>query len=396
VSTRTASLQEAAEQQRIAAGAEAATIPWYIWCSVAAVTSALVGGQWDIAWHRSIGRDTFWTPPHVAIYLCGVLSGLACGFLILSTTLRASPEERGVSVRIWGLRGPLGAFVSAWGGATMLVSAPFDDWWHGAYGLDVKILSPPHVVLAIGVIAVQLGTLMLVLGRMNRARGAQREKLLALFLYLGGAMLASLLVVSMEYTDRVMMHSALFYRAVCLSAPVILAAIARASGYRWASTIVAAVYSAFMLALLWIFPLVPAEPKLGPVYQQVTHLIPPGFPLLILVPAVLLDLLWARSRHWKLWALAPVAGSLFLAACAAVQWPFAVFLLSPASRNYLFGTHYLDYNRPPYSYAAKNLFIPIDSTSAHFWMGMAVALAASIATVALGLGSGNWMRRLRR
>jgi hypothetical protein len=21
-------------------------------------------------WHRSIGHDTFWTPPHIAIYLC--------------------------------------------------------------------------------------------------------------------------------------------------------------------------------------------------------------------------------------------------------------------------------------------------------------------------------------
>ncbi len=28
----------------------------------------------------------------------------------------------------------------------MITSAPFDDWWHNAYGLDVKILSPPHVV----------------------------------------------------------------------------------------------------------------------------------------------------------------------------------------------------------------------------------------------------------
>ena len=34
-------------------------------------------------------------------------------------------------------------------------SAPLDDWWHRAYGLDVKILSPPHMVLAAGMMAVQ-------------------------------------------------------------------------------------------------------------------------------------------------------------------------------------------------------------------------------------------------
>jgi len=32
----------------------------------------------------------------------------------------------------------------------MLTSAPFDNWWHNAYGLDVKIVSLPHSILALG------------------------------------------------------------------------------------------------------------------------------------------------------------------------------------------------------------------------------------------------------
>ena len=32
----------------------------------------------------------------------------------------------------------------------MITSAPFDNWWHEAYGLDVKIVSPPHTLLAMG------------------------------------------------------------------------------------------------------------------------------------------------------------------------------------------------------------------------------------------------------
>src|SRR5512132_697648 len=144
-------------------------VPWYLWCAALAVTSAYVGGYWDISWHRSIGRDTFWSAPHIAIYACGVLAGISSAYLIFSTTFRALSTLRDVSVRIWGLRGPLGAFISAWGGVAMLVSAPFDDWWHSAYGLDVRIISPPHMVLAAGFFGINFGTVMLMLAFVNRA-----------------------------------------------------------------------------------------------------------------------------------------------------------------------------------------------------------------------------------
>src|ERR1700747_2243020 len=82
-------------------------VPWYVWCSVLAVSSAMIGGQWDISWHRSIGRDTFWTPAHMAIYLCGVLAGVACGYLIFSTTFHGSAESRAGAVHVLGFSGPL-------------------------------------------------------------------------------------------------------------------------------------------------------------------------------------------------------------------------------------------------------------------------------------------------
>src|SRR5437588_7257752 len=125
-------------------------VPWYLWACLIGVTSAMLGGQWDISWHRSIGRDTFWTLPHIFIHLCGIIAGISSAYLILATTFGKLPEIQKASVRMWGFRGPLGAFIMAWGGVAMLTSAPFDDWWHNAYGLDVKILSPPHVVLALG------------------------------------------------------------------------------------------------------------------------------------------------------------------------------------------------------------------------------------------------------
>src|SRR3954470_22752325 len=88
-------------------------VPWYLWCAALAVTSAYIGGYWDISWHRSIGRDSFWSAPHIAIYACGVLAGLASAYLIFATTFASpradsstapsdAPDPRS-AVRIWGL-----------------------------------------------------------------------------------------------------------------------------------------------------------------------------------------------------------------------------------------------------------------------------------------------------
>jgi hypothetical protein len=77
-----------------------ARVPWYLWCAALAVTSACVGGYWDISWHRSIGRDTFWSAPHLAIYACGILAGISSGYLILTTTFGRGGSVQDVSVRM--------------------------------------------------------------------------------------------------------------------------------------------------------------------------------------------------------------------------------------------------------------------------------------------------------
>jgi hypothetical protein len=377
----------------------AAVAPWYLWLAVLSVTSAMIGGHWDISWHRSIGRDTFLTPAHVAIYLCGVLSGISCGYLILSTTFGKSPSAlalRAASVNIWGFRGPLGAFIAAWGGFAMLASAPFDDWWHNAYGLDVKILSPPHVVLSLGIVTVEIGALILILGRMNRSADDARRKLERLFLYVAGMIVVAMLVVSLEYQGRVLQHSAMFYRVISMLIPLAIAMASKATGNRWAATVSTGVYTVLLLGLLWILPLFPAEPKLGPVYYQVTHFVPSGFPILILVPAIVLDWLWARTTGWGAWRQALVSGVVFLGVLLAVQWPFATFLQSPGARNWFFGSMYFDYMTPPTSYQRRYAFFSLEPTAAAFWKQMAIALVSAILSTRLGLAAGNWMRKVQR
>ena len=97
----------------------AAAVPWYVWSSALAVTSTTVGLYWDISWHMGIGRDTFWTPAHLAIQFGAVLTGLCCAYLILHTTFWSDAAAREHTVQIWGFRGPLGAFIAAWGGFCM-------------------------------------------------------------------------------------------------------------------------------------------------------------------------------------------------------------------------------------------------------------------------------------
>jgi hypothetical protein len=377
--------------------ARTATAPWYIWFAVLSVTSAMVGTEWDISWHRSIGRDTFWTPAHIAIYLCGVLSGISCGYLILATTFGKSAEARALreaSVNIWGFRGPLGAFIAAWGGFAMLTSAPFDDWWHSAYGLDVKILSPPHMVLALGIYTVQFGALILILGQMNRAKGEQRRFLEKLFLYVAGMLVVALLVVSLEYTGRVVQHTGIFYRVVCMLVPTVLALASRATGHRWAATIAAGVYTALVLGLLWILPLFPAEPKLGPVYYPVTHFVPNGFPLLVLIPAMVLDWHWSHTKHWGAWKQALVSGAIFFVVFLAVQWPFAIFLQSEWARNWIFGSAYFDYFTPATSLQRRYLFVgePVRVLARELGLGLLFAVLCT----RLGISRGDWMRRVQR
>jgi hypothetical protein len=374
-----------------------AKIPWYLWCSALAVTSASIGGRWDVSWHQSIGRDTFWTPAHIAIYLCGVLAGIACGYLILKATFQRPTELVATSVQVMGLSGPLGAFLAAWGGLAMLTSAPFDNWWHSAYGLDVKIVSPPHTLLILGDVAIEAGALLLVMSALNRAEGQPIlfSRLRRLVLYLSSVLLMSVMFFCMEYTRDVQLHTSLPYIALSIGVPVCLAATSRASRYRWAATSIAALYTASVIGFILILPLFPAEPKLGPVYQPVTHFVPPQFPLLLLVPAILLDLLWTRVGSFgKEWA-AVLSGPLFVFSLLAVEWPFASFLMTPASNNRFFATGSHTFFVPSWAPVVLRQFVRNEQPLA-LVKSLEISTVCAAISVWLGLTVGDWMRKIQR
>jgi hypothetical protein len=124
-------------------------------------------------------------------------------------------------------------------------------------------------------------------------------------------------------------------------------------------------------------------------------LVPLHFPLLLIVPAIVMDLLWRKTGEWGRWKLAAVTGPVFVLSFLAVQWPFASFLMSPAARNRIFGMGYFAYFDP-----ANFLYDPYkfngDETVGQFWKFIVMALVFSVLTARLGLAWGDWMRRMRR
>jgi hypothetical protein len=386
------------------ARSSASTVPWYIWTGTIAVTCASIGGAWDVSWHRSIGRDSFWTPAHLMIQACGVLAAVIGLWLVLNATFGKSEKAhvlRAESVDIFGLYAPLGVFVAAWGGIAMLTSAPFDNWWHNAYGLDVKIISPPHTLLILGIRSVSVGVMLLILAAMNRAAetanptAAGFTTLQRLFLYLGGLAVGGQMFFLQEDTWDVVLHRSTGYIAMGIALPILFATLYQASRFRWTATTTAAIYMGVVVAEILIFPLFPATPKLGPVFYQVTHLVPAKFPILLIFPALALDLFWQRAKTWKPWQMAVVSGILFVAILVAVEWPFAKFLMSPLAENRFFGSGYFDYNTPANSYERTHRFFEPEYGIV-LAKGLMIAVVCAMGSTWIGLRFGRWMRGVQR
>ena len=371
-------------------------IPWYLWCGALAITSSTVGLWWDISWHQSIGRDTFWTPAHMAIYGCGVLVGIICGYLVLATTFGHRADLRATSVQVLGFRAPLGVFLAVWGGTAMLTAAPFDNWWHAAYGLDASIVTPPHTFLFLGMRFVTFGIITLILAALNRAAASgagSTAGLRTLLLYAGGLLVMDQMLLLIPFLSRNQMHSAHGYVLCCVLVLPVLVLLRVISGYRWAATATTGVYTTIVLLLVWILPLFPAVPRLGPVYTNVTHMVPPAFPTLLLPAAFALDLLLTRAAKLPKALLALASGLLFTTVLVACQWPFANFLMSPRSNNWIFATDAAPFAARPRDH------LPIFSNPQHGFallhgLGEAALLSAVGAWIAFQLG--QWLRGVQR
>ncbi len=378
----------------------ATVAPWYFKLLVFGAACIPIGALWDISWHSAIGRDTFWTPAHIVTYMGGLIPGLLCGWLALKTHFWGTEAERAAGVSFWGFRAPLGAWVAIWGCFTMLLSAPFDDWWHNTYGLDVEILSPPHAVLALGMFHVALGVLLLMLSFQNRSGTTEGQ---VLFILTGGIMLLMAAIFLTEKSFPNQHRTAEFYKACAVPYPLYLVTLARASKLRWPATTAAAVYMAGLMLVIWILPLFPAEPKLAPIYNPVDHMVPPAFPLLLVVPAFAIDLMvrfLGQKSGWLRDTLLAIALAIaFLALFVPTQWWFSKFMLSPAADNWFFAAgDWVPYSSKPGPWIME--YWDIEPGSRGYdpltWKQLGRAAFNAFITARIGLAFGAWMSRVKR
>ena len=113
--------------------------------------AAMWGVYFDTSWHRTLSRDSFWSPPHTFIYGGGLVVWLAAILAIVLTSRGRLTDLGGPVGRVGPLVLPFGFTVTAVGVFIVVgISAPMDAWWHGVFGKDVLIWSPPHLVAVLG------------------------------------------------------------------------------------------------------------------------------------------------------------------------------------------------------------------------------------------------------
>src|SRR5438132_1359547 len=218
--------------------------------AVAIVSGAagMVGVYLDTAWHRTVGRDSFFIPPHVFIY-CGGLGVLGAALAsVARATLGRAEDFGGPILRLRRLRLPLGFAVTALGIFVIMAAAPVDAWWHNTFGKDVLIWSPPHLQLHLGAGIAALGLLFAVAAQ--RGRGALARP------WLWRCAILAILVDLVHRGHFVLAHYTMLPHArtpdlypflVALLAPVVLVAAARAVA-PWAPTLACLLF----LVVAWL------------------------------------------------------------------------------------------------------------------------------------------------
>jgi hypothetical protein len=284
----------------------------------------------------------------------------------------------------------------------MLTSAPFDNWWHDAYGVDVKILSPPHTVLAVGMWGIVLGALMLVLREQNLAPADQPAPGRILYIYAAGVLIVMASVFLTEYSWPNQQRTGRFYVASAATFPFYLLWLARGSKFRWGATLIALTYMAISLLMSWVLPLFPGQPRLGPIYNPVRHFVALPFPLLLVVPAFGMDLIRLWLGHGRGWRrdllIAVLSGVVFTALFLATQWFFSAFLISHSADNWFFvASNHWGYREGPgdWHYRFWSETYPKYNPPLTI-KGLLLALGLAVAVSRLGLGRGNWMSKVKR
>jgi hypothetical protein len=149
------------------------------WVVLLGTLITTLGISWDVQWHKTVGPDTFFTLPHLALYSGSALAGIASLVMVLMATSaqRAGhPMPRtvgGPPIRLFGgtFTAPFGYLISGVGAALFLLYGLADLWWHSIYGFDAVLNSPSHVALFLSMSITMVGSIVIFAAARDRRWG---------------------------------------------------------------------------------------------------------------------------------------------------------------------------------------------------------------------------------
>jgi hypothetical protein len=282
---------------------------------------SLIGLTWDIQWHSDVGPDTFFTMPHLFLYAGSALSGIASLAVVLMTTANekrdrtVDPIVGGRAVGVFGrtFAAPVGYLISGIGAALFLVYGLWDQWWHGLYGFDAVIDSPPHIGLLLSISITMVGAVMIFAVARGQRWGA--------YGVIGTA--AVLLVFSMVTVLGLRALPSGFFNTVSVGTAffsVMILFMAASALNRRGGALAVAVVVAVLQAVFWWF-----SPWAARVYADASGLplrdyvddvpgLPNLIPMCLVIVAVAVELL----HRLPAWTSGALAGAI-IAACVPLQ-----------------------------------------------------------------------------
>lgn len=105
----------------------------------ASLFAAVMAGTWDAWWHGALGRESFWSPPHMFLY----------GAILVAISVGWYGWYRTRDI-VWKRLALLLLMIP--------ISAPIDDAWHRFFGVEniaspLIVWSPPHLLLICAITA---------------------------------------------------------------------------------------------------------------------------------------------------------------------------------------------------------------------------------------------------
>lgn len=259
-----------------------------------ALFSAVIAGTWDAWWHGALGRESFWSPPHLLLYV-SVITAIVLGIYGWYRTRK----------KLWRR---LAIFL-----AIVPISAPFDELWHRFFGVEnvsspLIVWSPPHLALIVAI----SGSLIMLLPvlRKDESRDAQR-----LFGSLVFASVLSLLMFLAAPVQPTGAYELLGFWGAGILAGLLVGVFLMAN--RWIPGIGGATITAMAYLVITATSL---GERIAPGVNVPPHAHPPSWLLVfsIIVPALSIDLL----SHFSGWMKGVIAALLWSVILYGVAWIF--------------------------------------------------------------------------